>query len=88
MSDSNKDKAATLVIKKLRGSDEFQDVKTMNQKMTEHEPPVDSTKVGLAAAFEEIQEAMRSGDRLKGIEAMKSFIQMVVDGMQDPQSRS
>ena len=88
MADSNKDRAATLIIKKMRGSEEFQDMANANESMMAGESsPMASDQIALVTAAEEMMEAMRTGQRKNFTEALKAFIQMVNDGAYGPNSR-
>lgn len=86
MSDSNKDKAATIILRKMRGSGEYEDMKRMSHegskelREAEHEGPVDLKKLGLAAAAEDFMKAMNNNDVAKAVDSLKAFIQMCNDG--------
>lgn len=74
----NAKKAATIIIKKMKGGDSYDSLRESNESMS-HTGEEKSYEVGLDAAASEILSAleMKSPERLKS--ALRSFIQMCED---------
>ena len=88
----NKDRrgsAVEFVIRKLKGSDSYENMKDQNEagpeKMVQRQEPENSYKMGMEHAVDEIMAAAERKDRSSFMKGLKAFVQMVLDEQEDEQ---
>lgn len=77
----DKSRAATLIIRKMKGSDSADGMVASNERMSQaalnDEGAEDYNKMGLEAAAQDMMKAVKAEDTRSMVSALRAFIQMM-----------